>query len=253
METYKEMNKIFNLANNLSFMRIILALIATYFIMSGNIVLLMVAIILIAYSELTDMLDGYIARRDNIITDIGKLLDPLSDSVSRFLYFFAFGYVGLFPIWLILALFLRDIIVAYIRTYVSLGGIAMGARYSGKLKAVVQFGGQYLLLFMLVLLLRKNGQILGEATLYSLIVAGTFSTVAILMYLKTEGPYLKYSLLGYTAFLIPFYFVNILSVPNFDISFWSTVIMTAVALFTLYSLYDYILGFVENFKKANNE
>jgi CDP-diacylglycerol--glycerol-3-phosphate 3-phosphatidyltransferase len=247
------MSNIFNLANNLSFIRILLALIATFFIMSNNLLLLMVAIILIAYSELTDMLDGYIARRDNIITDVGKLLDPLSDSVSRFLYFFAFGYVGLFPIWLVLALFLRDIIVAYIRTYVSFSGIAMGARYSGKLKAVVQFVGQYLLLFLLVFLLRQHGQSLDTSTLYILIAVGSISTVAILLFLKTEGSYLRFSILGYTAFLIPFYLVNVLPIPSIDLIKWSTIIMILVALFTLYSLYDYILGFIENFRSTNHD
>lgn len=242
------MNEIFNLANNLSFIRIVLAFIATAMIMSNNLILLMIAIILIAYSELTDMLDGYIARRNNIITDIGKLLDPLSDSISRFLYFFAFGYIGLFPIWLVLALFLRDIIVAYIRTYVSLSGIAMGARYSGKLKAVVQFAGQYILLFILVLVLRKNGQILPAATLYLLITVGTLSTIGILVYLKIQGNYLKYSLLGYLAFLLPYYFVNTLPLPTIDLCYISVTTMVLVAIFTLYSLYDYILGFIENFK-----
>jgi CDP-diacylglycerol--glycerol-3-phosphate 3-phosphatidyltransferase len=247
------MNQMFNLANNLSFIRIGLALIATYLIMSENLLFLMIAIILIAYSELTDMLDGYIARRDNTITDVGKLLDPLSDSVSRFLYFFAFGYVGLFPIWLVLALFLRDIIVAYIRTYVSFSGIAMGARYSGKLKAVVQFVGQYLLLFLLVFILRQKGQTLDNNTLYILIFIGSVSTLAILFFLKTEGSYLKFSLLGYTAFLIPFYLVSVAPIPQIDLTFWSTVVMVVVALFTLYSLYDYILGFVESFQSKTDE
>ncbi len=242
------MNQIFNIANNLSFIRIGLAFIATYLIMSENLFNLMIAIILIAYSELTDMLDGYIARRDNIITDIGKLLDPLSDSVSRFLYFFAFGYVGLFPIWLVLALFLRDIFVAYIRTYISLSGIAMGARFSGKLKAVVQFIGQYLLLFLFVLLLRKKGQELSVDTLYMLIIAGTSSTIAILYYLKVRGMYLKYSLLGYSSFLVPYYFINVINIPSIDIELFSTITMIFVAILTLYSLYDYILGFIENYK-----
>ena len=246
------MKKIFNIANNLSFIRIILAFIATYFIMSKSLILLMIAIILIAYSELTDMLDGYIARRDNIITDIGKLLDPLSDSISRFLYFFAFGYVGLFPIWLVLALFLRDIIVAYIRTYISLSGIAMGARFSGKLKAVVQFGGQYIILFIYVLVLRKNGQFLDNQTLYILITLGTLSTIFILKYLKIKGKYLKFALSGYTAFLIPYYFINIISIPDINLTFISTIIMILVALLTLYSLYDYILGFIENFQEKKN-
>lgn len=246
------MNKIFNLANNLSFVRIVCAFIATYLIMTKDITAIMIAIILIAYSELTDMLDGYIARRDNIVTDIGKLLDPLSDSISRFLFFFAFGYVGLFPIWLVLTLFLRDIIVAYIRTYVSFSGIAMGARFSGKLKALVQFGGQYLLLFSLVLWLRQNGQFLDNTMLYILIILGSLSTVAILYFLRVEGAYLKYSILGYMAFLIPFYLINTISIPSFNLEFFNITTMALVAVVTLYSLIDYILGFIENFKKANS-
>lgn len=246
------LSQIFNLANNISFMRIILALIATYLIMTKDITAIMIAIILIAYSELTDMFDGYIARRDNIITDIGKLLDPLSDSVSRFLFFFAFGYIGLFPIWLVLTLFLRDIIVAYIRTYVSLSGIAMGARFSGKLKAVVQFAGQYLLLFSLVLWLRQNGQSIDETILYLLIFIGSLSTAAILYFLRVEGIYLKYSILGYLAFLIPFYVINIIPVLSFDLQFFNITVMVLVAIVTLYSMVDYILGFIENFKQVNS-
>lgn len=245
------MNQIFNLANNLSFLRILFAFIATYLIMTKDITSIMIAIILIAYSELTDMFDGYIARRDNIVTNIGKLLDPLSDSVSRFLFFFAFGYIGLFPIWLVLALFLRDIIVAYIRTYISLSGVAMGSRFSGKLKAIVQFGGQYLLLFSLVLWLRQEGQNLDSTILYSLIVIGSISTAAILYFLKVEGIYLKYSILGYISFLIPFYLINTISIPNFNLEVFNTTIMVLVALVTLYSLYDYIIGFIDNFKKTN--
>lgn len=246
------LSQIFNLANNISFMRIILALIATYLIMTKDITAIMIAIILIAYSELTDMFDGYIARRDNIITNIGKLLDPLSDSVSRFLFFFAFGYIGLFPIWLVLTLFLRDIIVAYIRTYVSLSGIAMGARFSGKLKAVVQFAGQYLLLFSLVLWLRQNGQSIDETILYLLIFIGSLSTAAILYFLRVEGIYLKYSILGYLAFLIPFYVINIIPVLSFDLQFFNITVMVLVAIVTLYSMVDYILGFIENFKQVNS-
>jgi len=247
------MYKIFNLANNLSFIRILLSILATYFIISNDLLLVLIAIILIAYSELTDMFDGYIARRDNMVTDIGKLLDPLSDSVSRFLFFFAFGYMGLFPIWLVLALFLRDIIVSYIRTYISLSGVAMGARLSGKLKAIVQFFGQYILLFLFVFMLRSQGQNLDTHILYLLIASGSLSTILILYYLKIKGQYLTYSIMGYIFFLIPFYFVNVLPVPNIDFFYYGTVTMIFVAIFTLYSLYDYILGFISSFKSNNNE
>ncbi len=231
---------IFNTANNITFVRIFISFIATILILTGDIYMLMIAIILIAYSELTDMLDGYIARRDNCVTNLGKLLDPLSDSISRFLYFFAFGYMGLFPVWLVVFLFVRDIIVAYIRTYMSLTGVAMGARFSGKLKAVVQFGGQYLLLFILVIFYLNNGQEIEESMLITLTLIGTICTFIILKSLKVEGKYLMFSILGYTAFLIPFYLIN-----KFELTFnytVSTSIMAVVIIVTLYSLIDYLIG-----------
>ena len=216
--------KISNIANNITFVRIFISFIALALVVSGEIKLLLVAIILIAYSELTDMLDGYLARRDNCVTSLGKLLDPLSDSISRFIYFFAFGYMGLFPIWLVIILFVRDIIVAYIRTYMSLMGIAMGARFSGKAKALVQFGGQYLLLFMLLILMMNQGQSYSEDYL------------------------LMMTAIGYVAFLIPFYFIN-----KFEITLdttYSIGVMVIVSAVTLWSLVDYLAALFSAMKEG---
>jgi len=233
---------IFNIANNITFVRIFISFIALGLVMSGDIKLLLVAIILIAYSELTDMLDGYLARRDNCVTSLGKLLDPLSDSISRFIYFFAFGYMGLFPIWLVIILFVRDIIVAYIRTYMSLMGIAMGARWSGKFKALVQFGGQYLLLFALLILYMNKGQSYSENYLLLITLIGTVSTFSILYFLRVKGTYYWYSLLGYVMFLIPFYFINKVDI-TLDLSYTFDV-MIVVSFITLYSLVDYLYALV---------
>lgn len=238
---------IFNIANNVTFVRIFVSFIAFWLLLSGKITLLLVAIILIAYSELTDMLDGYLARRDNCVTSLGKLLDPLSDSISRFIYFFAFGYMGLFPLWLIVVLFVRDIIVAYIRTYMSLMGIAMSARFSGKAKALVQFGGQYLLLYALLVLYINQGQSYSEEYLQLMTLLGTVSTFAILHFLKVKGAYYWYSLLGYIAFLIPFYMINKFNI-TLDTSY-SIGVMAFVCVVTLWSLVDYLSALFQAIKK----
>lgn len=240
---------IFNIANNITFVRIFVSFIAFALVLSGDIKLLLIAIILIAYSELTDMLDGYLARRDNCVTSLGKLLDPLSDSISRFMYFFAFGYMGLFPLWLVVILFIRDIIVAYIRTYMSLMGIAMGARFSGKVKAFVQFAGQYFLLFSLLILYMNKGQSYSEEYLQLMTIIGSLCTCAILYFLKVKGTYYWYSLVGYIAFLIPFYFIN-----KFDITLdtsYSTGVVILVSVVTLWSLVDYISALVVAMKKES--
>ena len=237
---------IFNLPNNLTFARIIISIISTGFILSGDLRLLYVAIILIAYSELTDIIDGYIARRDKCVTNIGKLLDPLSDSISRFMYFFAFGAQGLFPIWLVLVLFIRDIIVAYIRTYMSLQGIAMGARLSGKIKALVQFIGQYLLLFMLAIILIQKDSTVSEIFVLALITIGSVSAFIFFKVLKIHGKYLLFSVVGYFAFAIPIYMINKTNITieeNYPLY-----VMIIVILVTLWSLLDYLSGLMKAIK-----
>jgi len=132
--------------------------------------------------------------------------------------------------------------VAYIRTYMSLMGIAMGARWSGKAKALVQFGGQYLLLYALLVLYMNQGQSYSEEYLQMMTIIGTLSTFAILHLLKVKGNYYWYSLAGYVAFLIPFYSIN-----KFDITLdttYSTGVMVIVAAVTLWSLVDYIAALV---------
>ena len=98
-----------------------------------------VLIALLSVSELTDLLDGYYARKFNIVTDLGKILDPMADSISRISIFFLFtqGIVAL-PLYLVLVFFYRDAMISTLRTICGLKGYALAARKSGKIKAVIQ-------------------------------------------------------------------------------------------------------------------
>jgi CDP-diacylglycerol--glycerol-3-phosphate 3-phosphatidyltransferase len=92
--------------------------------------------------EVSDLLDGYLARRFRQETELGKVLDPFADSLSRLTYFVAFAGAGILPLWILLILIYRDISVAYIRVMVSKEKVLMGARVSGKVKAwVYAFSG----------------------------------------------------------------------------------------------------------------
>ena len=90
--------------------------------------------------ELTDAFDGWVARRRNEVSDFGKILDPLADSVSRFTVFLAFLVEGWASVWAIAPLFWRDSIVSTVRVLAASQGVIVSARFSGKLKAVVQGG-----------------------------------------------------------------------------------------------------------------
>jgi CDP-diacylglycerol--glycerol-3-phosphate 3-phosphatidyltransferase len=87
--------------------------------------------------EVSDLLDGHLARRLGQESDLGKVLDPFADSLSRLTYFVAFAGSGILPMWILLILVYRDVAVAYIRVMVSRDKVLLPARVSGKVKAWV--------------------------------------------------------------------------------------------------------------------
>ena len=87
--------------------------------------------------ELTDLVDGQVARRTGQISDTGKLLDPFADSLSRLTYFLCFTIAGIMVVWIFLIILYRDLGVSFVRLLMSRRGITMEARISGKIKAWV--------------------------------------------------------------------------------------------------------------------
>jgi CDP-diacylglycerol--glycerol-3-phosphate 3-phosphatidyltransferase len=85
--------------------------------------------------ELSDLLDGFVARRFGQESELGKILDPCADSISRLTYFLCLTGSGILPLWIVLVIVYRDVSVAYIRVMLSGRGFLMPARLSGKLKA----------------------------------------------------------------------------------------------------------------------
>jgi CDP-diacylglycerol--glycerol-3-phosphate 3-phosphatidyltransferase len=92
--------------------------------------------------ELTDALDGIVARATGTASELGGILDPLCDSLSRLMVYFAFALVGWVSLLVPLVMVVRDILVAYTRVVNAMTGLGKtSARLSGKAKAVVQGGG----------------------------------------------------------------------------------------------------------------
>jgi len=95
-------------------------------------------LIMLLLIEATDALDGYCARRFNVVSELGKMLDPYADSISRIIVFWTMARSG--RCWEILPLCMavRDITCAYARIALSMSGKSVAARWTGKVKAVVQ-------------------------------------------------------------------------------------------------------------------
>jgi len=88
--------------------------------------------------EVTDLLDGWLARRLGQVSDLGKFLDPAADSIARFTVFLCFLSQGYASVWAVAILFWRDALVAALRIMGATHDVIISARPSGKLKAWVQ-------------------------------------------------------------------------------------------------------------------
>lgn len=133
-----------NLALLLTWTRLVLTPVFAVVFFQGFLWSRVMALIIVILSELTDLFDGVAARRRKEVTDFGKLLDPLADSVSRLTIFlcmaveFAVISQNRIAMYFVLCLLWRDAIVSTLRTVCAHRGVVVAARWSGKVKAVVQ-------------------------------------------------------------------------------------------------------------------
>ena len=141
-----------NLPNKLSLLRIILIPFTMLFMLPikiygfepegwntfiGNYGLLIAAFIFIIAS-LTDMLDGKIARKYNLITNLGKFLDSLADKMLVIAVLIAFVELHRVSSWFLMIIVLRELAVTGIRLLASNKGVVMAAKMIGKIKTTIQ-------------------------------------------------------------------------------------------------------------------
>ncbi|AAT76019.1 phosphatidylglycerophosphate synthase [Mesoplasma florum L1] len=109
---------------------------------------MLLAGIVFIVASFTDFLDGYLARKNNQVTEFGKFFDPIADKllVNATLILFA-SSISIIPVWVTLVLILRDIFVDFIRMILSSKNITLSAGIFGKLKTVFQMIGLSILFF----------------------------------------------------------------------------------------------------------
>ncbi len=96
------------------------------------------ALLIFAAAGLTDLADGYIARKYDLITPFGKLMDPVADKFLILSAFFILAFEGLVPLWSILVIGIREIVVTASRIQLLTRGQLIPAEQTGKIKTVVQ-------------------------------------------------------------------------------------------------------------------
>lgn len=124
-----------NLPNKLTVARVIAV---PFFIASYMMHWYLVAFVLFILASLTDLLDGKIARARNLVTNFGKIMDPLADKILVYSALCLFVENGTIPGWTLIIILAREFVVAGMRTVAASDGIVIAAGMSGKIKTVLQ-------------------------------------------------------------------------------------------------------------------
>lgn len=98
----------------------------------------LIATLVYSLAAITDAIDGKLARKNNQITNFGKLLDPIADKILTTSALLAFMQMGLCNIWIVMIVLTREFTVASIRMIAAADGVVIPANFWGKLKTVSQ-------------------------------------------------------------------------------------------------------------------
>lgn len=106
--------------------------------------------VICVFAVLTDWFDGWYARKYNLVTKLGKILDPIADKTYVIITFSVLAYLDMFSIWWVIPVFIREIVITIYRFIFLARGVVVAAAKSGKLKTAFQMGtiGLIYVLFM---------------------------------------------------------------------------------------------------------
>lgn len=129
-----------NLPNKLTILRVVMIpffvffMLAPYFEGYGN----YIAVAIFIVASFTDFLDGYLARRDNLVTNFGKFMDPLADKLLVCAALICLVETGQLASWIVIIIISREFIISGFRLIASDNGVVIAASYWGKFKTVFQ-------------------------------------------------------------------------------------------------------------------
>mgnify|MGYP003308245125 CR=1 FL=1 len=162
-----------NLPNKLTVFRVLLIPFFVLFtlvdLVPGYSKYIAVAIFIIA--SLTDLLDGHIARKYNLVTNFGKFMDPLADKLLVSAALICLVSTGMLPAWMVIVIISREFIISGFRLVASDNGVVIAASYWGKWKTTIQMVMIVVLLLDLGGIFDPIGQVLVWASLILTVVS----------------------------------------------------------------------------------
>lgn len=166
-----------NLPNKLTILRVC---IIPFFVMTllfdhGNTQFMrVIADLIFIFASLTDMLDGKIARKYNLVTNFGKFMDPLADKLLVCSALICLIELGQIPAWVVIVIISREFIISGFRLVASDNGVVIAASYWGKFKTVFQM--------LTVILMILNLPALAMVTNLLLVIAVALTIISLVDY-----------------------------------------------------------------------
>lgn len=128
-----------NLPNKITIFRVFMIPIFVFFMLvSGIPGGRYIAAVIFIIAALSDLLDGYIARKHNLVTNFGKFMDPLADKLLVSSALICLVDLKLLPAWIVIIIIAREFIISGFRLIASDNGVVIAAGWWGKIKTTVQ-------------------------------------------------------------------------------------------------------------------
>lgn len=151
-----------NFANQLTMGRIVLTFIFVFFISQEGLASILIATVVFTLATLTDFYDGYIAKKYNLVSDFGKLMDPIADKFLILAAFLTFVRMHIVQNWMVIFILGREIVVTGLRVFALTKGKVLVAERAGKHKTVSQIVAIFTILGFIIF-----REVLSEASKWS--------------------------------------------------------------------------------------
>ena len=125
-----------HIPNILTILRFLLIPVIVFYIFTGNFIL---AFVFFTISGFTDIADGFIARRFNLISNFGKLMDPLADKLTQICTLASLALANIIPIWILLVVLLKEFVMICGASFLYGKDVVVYSKWYGKLATVLFF------------------------------------------------------------------------------------------------------------------
>ena len=129
------------------------------------------AVLIFVIASLTDLLDGKIARKYNMVTNFGKFMDPLADKLLVMSALVSMVALEDLPAWVVIVILAREFAITGFRTLAVEAGIVLAASWWGKVKTTVQ------MIMIIVVLLDLPFELMGQYEMSMSVIAVFFTKI----------------------------------------------------------------------------